>query len=278
MLRARRPPLDGDVAQDLGNRQRAVGGGADPAVAWRELKKEERAKDEARGPCVIGTLRGALKGKCVYCETLDAKELDHHWPKAPHARHNQRRGTPAKMFVWENLVLACHGCNSWDCKGSHMKWCADGRTMLLNPFVDEDDPLCYFTIAATEGGPLDVGWIDLRDGLTGAALERARYTRERLKLNLREHLRMGRAATLRRFLDLVASWQRLGPDHLVRPQRTIRKIFLQILDPSEPHLGAIRQELRRNPSLRNALVAAMPELQTTLDAWDLPPFDCSKIT
>lgn len=277
MLKVSRPTLDPAIADDLVARQRAVDDGTATLDPWKDFKKDEAAREKAGTPSVLGALAGRLHGKCVYCETKDAPELDHHWPKAPHA-HNRRLGTPSKMFVWENLVLSCHRCNSWECKGSHMDWCADGRTKLLNPFMEADDPLCHFTIETNEGGAVGgVGWLELRSDLTGAALERADYTRKRLKLNLRRELLSGRAATLRRFLDLVADWRRLGADHVVRPGRTVRKIFLQLLDPSEPHLGPIRQVLRGNLALRDDLLAAMPELRAPLDAWDLPPFDCSKI-
>lgn len=279
MLKLNRPALEPALASDLGQRQSAVDQGQDPDDAWDRFKEDEGARSTTT---VIGTLKEQSYGKCAYCETQGANELDHHWPKGPHKSLNQNRGTPAKMFSWKNLVLACHGCNSWECKGSHMKWTADERTMLLNPYEEGDDPLCHFDVeiegtTSKNGTVLKIGWVEPREGLSGMALERALYTRKRLKLNIRDQLREGRSSALQRFLDYVGFFRELGPDHEIRKGRTIRRAFIEMLDPKEPYLAGIRQILRRDATLRAELFGKMPELGPILDQWDLAPDDCSKL-
>ena len=124
-----------------------------------------------------------------------------------------------------------------------------------------------------------LGWMDPRPGLTPWALRRAEYTRKRLKLNLRDGLLRGRARAIKRFLDIVALFEASGqdPDFAARPGRPFRVIFMEILDPHEPHLAAIRQLLRENLTLRAELLAEMPELGPLLDQWDLPPDDCAAL-
>lgn len=275
MLKLRRPKLAPALTTELAQRQDAVDRGQASSDPWGDFKKAEGQRAAEKQETVTGVLDHALRGKCAYCETEDASELDHHWPKEPHKRHNQERGTRTKMFQWDNLVLACHGCNGWGCKGSHMKWCADGRTMLLDPFAEGDDPLCHFTIEVDGESKLDLGWIEPREGLAPSALERALYTRKLLKLNIRDQLRRGRARTITRFLDLVDFFRELGPDHESRSGRSIRKAFAELLEPGEPYLGAIRQILRRNEHLRAELLGGMPELGPLIESWDLPPEDCS---
>jgi len=51
-----------------------------------------------------------------------------------------------------------------------------------------------------------------------------------------------------------------------------------MLDPSTPHLAAIRQILFFEPDyagLRQQLLAQIPELEAKLDTWALPPQGCT---
>ncbi len=282
MLKINRAILQADLATDLSLRQQTVASKPDTADdVWSEFKKVEDERREKKQETVLGTL--APSQKCAYCETSGAMELDHHWPKKPHKRNNQNKGTTSKMFLWDNLVPACHTCNSWACKGSHMQSTPDGRTKLLNPFVIGDDPLCYFDIVVDEsqlngkGSTWQVGWFEIRKDLGGVPYDRAEYTRKRLKLNLRDDLLRGRKNVIRYFLDYVKFLKEFGPDHVIRERRTIRVVFQQMLTHTEPYLAPIRQILRRDTVLRDELFTKMPELKLIVEQWDLEPDDCSTI-
>jgi hypothetical protein len=179
------------------------------------------------------------------------------------------------MFLWENLLPSCHGCNRWECKGPSMKWGADDRPLMLDPAADGDDPLCYFAIEHEESSKLELGWVEIQSGLRPEAVARADYTRRTLKLNLRTVLLRGRARTIRRFKELEACLDVLGPDFEAPTGHSVRQKFREMLDAREPYLAPVRQILRRDPALRKKLIDQMPELEAVLDAWDLPPDDCA---
>lgn len=274
MLKLRRPRLDPALAAELERRQVEVDEGKAGDRPWEDFTRHEREQREAGKPTVLQALAAASHRKCAYCETDQASEIDHHWPKAPHSRLNANRGTSTRMFRWDNLVPSCRGCNSLECKGAHMRWCDDGRTMLLNPFADGDDPLCHFSVEVDDSSTFALGWIEPRECLNDVAAERATYTQKRLKLNMRDHLLKGRARVIRRFKDIVASWRVLGPDYANEPGRPVRKIFAEMLEPGEPYLCGVRQILRDDQGLRDDLLASMPELKALIEAWDLPPDNC----
>lgn len=277
MLKVKRATLSKTPKDDLALRQSAVdagNGGEDP---WKDFNDHER--DAPAADTVRHALKEMFAGKCGYCESDNASQIDHFWPKSSHKSLNKGRGTSAKMFLWKNLIWSCEACNSRGCKGTHMSWDQSGRTLLLNPCVKGDDPFCYFTISTEETAGVLLGWMDPSPGLAKWALRRAEYTRKRLKLNLRDGLRHGRARAIKRFLDFVGLFDVSGqdPDFAARPGRTFRVIFREILAPHEPHLAAIRQLLRKDLALRGRLIAAMPELGLLLDRWDLPPDDCAAL-
>ena len=283
MIKVRRPALDAGLQDDLQARQKAVDEkqiGAD--TAWDEFKTVEDERRKGSKPTVLDTLAPTIK--CAYCETSGSVELDHHWPKKPHKQHNQNRGTATKLFRWDNLVPACHTCNKFECKGSHMQWTAVGQTMLLNPYVAGDDPLCYFDIIVEEGTtdekgqPWQIGWVEPRRDLNKISYERAIYTRKRLKLNLRYELLRGRNKSIQYFLDYVGYFRQFGRDHQIRKGRTIRSVFTEMLASKEPYLAPIRQILRRDQALRDELFKEMPELKSIVESWDLDPDDCSAVT
>jgi hypothetical protein len=77
-------------------------------------------------------LRDRFRNKCAYCEAARSLTIDHFWPKSPHP-HNGRRGTPDRMYRWDNLLPACLDCQGFECKGAHMAWDTAGNPLLLNP-------------------------------------------------------------------------------------------------------------------------------------------------
>lgn len=277
MLKVRRSPLDPGLQTDLDRRHTAVTTGQGGKKPWEAFKTYEREEARAKRATVAATLGTMFHEKCAYCERDEATEIDHHWPKAPHKSLNRRRGTPAKMFLWSNLLLACTFCNGFRCKGAHMEWDAQDRAKLLDPSAVGDDPICYFTIQTNPAPRFSKGWMDMRKGLRAEAEERARYTRRRLKLNDREALVRRRAVAIDGFYMALFCLQKGGADGSAPNGLTVRKHFANLFDPKTPHLAPIRQILRENLPIRQELLAAMPELGLLLDQWDLPPDDCAAL-
>lgn len=94
-------------------------------------------------------------GKCAYCELPLATrnpEIEHIAPKGG----IKRKKHIECMFLPENLVYACHNCNSPECKGqtdtvvkkgaSYQNW----EFNIVHPYLD--DPKDYFDIPPLEDG------------------------------------------------------------------------------------------------------------------------------
>ncbi|MBS6195199.1 MAG: TIGR02646 family protein [Clostridiales bacterium] len=94
-------------------------------------------------------------GKCAYCELPLATrnpEIEHIAPKGGEKRVKHIEC----MFLPENLVYACHNCNSTECKGQkdtvvkkngeYRKW----EFNIVHPYFD--DPREYFDIPPLEDG------------------------------------------------------------------------------------------------------------------------------
>lgn len=262
MLRVNRPDLPAALHSALDRWQQTVNKGEIDGDPWKRFHERDRDTKNA----ILALVKAMFHGKCAYCETPDADELDHFWPKSPHTQ-NSFRGTPHYMFVWENLLLVCRKCNSFSCKGSRMTW-DDGKPRLLNPCLDE--PLHYFAIAVSYNSLLAAGQLEPRGDLAQQKQLRAEYTIRLLKLNERRLLVEGRLATLRQFLDWVEMLARFGPEFELPSGYTIRQRFLDMLDCHKPFLAPIRQILHDDPDLYTALLLKIPELAAVIAAWHLP--------
>jgi uncharacterized protein (TIGR02646 family) len=288
--RRKRGPKAKALQKDLDDRQKEVNRDYDPeakdpskllAKHWGNFKSRDDGRFSKGMPSVKGTLRAMSHGKCAYCEVACANQIDHHWPKAP-ADENERRGTPQRMFQWQNFLLACGPCNDPERKGARMEWVRDGdavRPKLLDPSADGDDPLCYFTIRWDQNPAFTTGWIDTRPDLSPDARERARYTISLLKLNDLDYALRGRRQTLSHFNLLL--WTLVnstgGPDQRLETGRLLREDWREFLSANTPYLAPVRQRLRESPELRDALVAVMPELEAVLIEWDLQPDECAHV-
>ena len=271
MLKTQRPDLPTALQTELDNRQNAVNVGQAGGSPWKDFRdKHPESYKELKD-----ILQAMFHHKCAYCESAHGtRHIEHHWPKSSHP-HNAYKGTPVRMFVWDNLLLACGTCNGFECKASHMEWYNGNKPKLINPC--QDDPICYLDINLMEGPPVRQGFIWPRDGLDQDDSDRAEYTIRRLKLNQRDDLRQARARAIEIFLFLVYALSKLGPDCETPTGHTVREVLLNRLDPSEPYLAAIRQILFSEPDyadLRQQLLAQIPELEAKLDAWALPPQGC----
>lgn len=212
---------------------------------------------------LLRTLQTMSHGKCMYCETGDANQIEHYWPKSPHRTHNQGRGTHERMFQWDNLLLSCATCNDWGHKGAHFAW-RDDQPLLLNPCQDE--PLGYFRFDLSYGNTMSTGWVDPIGGTSPLDQERAEYTIHRLKLNTRSSLRQGRSQVYRE----LRTWIELLLDHIDDPDYelptgyTVRRRFREMLADERPYLAIIRQYLYENPDVRERLIELMPELENAI--------------
>jgi uncharacterized protein (TIGR02646 family) len=239
-----------------------------PWKAFKEIEKTE-AKE------LLAVLQRMFHHKCAYCETPDANQIEHYWPKSPHPTLNNNLGTPKKMFVWNNFLLSCQKCNGWEYKGASMKFDC-GRPRLLNPCVD--DPLCYFKISLEISSAENAGQIKPALDLSDDARRRAEYTAHKLGLNKRVALRNGRKRTIRQFLIFMQGLLEEGAERELLPGYTIRQGLLDVLQPSEPYLAPVRQLLHEQPEIKRQLLTQIPELEEVINKWALPPVKCKRGT
>ncbi|MDQ2732295.1 MAG: hypothetical protein M3Y56_11595 [Armatimonadota bacterium] len=269
MIKVQRASLDEDHQTEIDLQQLALDGDNPSPTAWEDFRNSPLY------PGLKTALNNVFHDKCGYCEAPRATLVDHYWPRAPHPQ-NQNRGGPAKMFVWDNLVLACPDCNGFECKAARMEWDNAGNPLLLNPCLDE--PICYLTFTWKEGPKFTVGWMEPRQDITSNSHTRAEYTIRRLKLNTRENLPRGRARALLDFLAWTEFLIVLGPDREAPSGYTVRQRLTDLLSAKEPYLSGIRQILYQEPEyvgLYAAIIDQAPELKEILDEWALPPDDCS---
>lgn len=268
MLRVDRPDLDEETTAILAARADAVTAETDAGSEWTAFKRDE--------PEAVTALRTALgrlaEGKCVYCDWADGTQIEHHWPKAPHPKLNAGRGTPTRMYDWDNLLWSCGFCNGFECKGSHMRWDADDVPLLIDPSRGEQDPLRLIDF--------DVDPDSRHFGKAAAAFapgskdgERGAYTIRRLKLNRRADLLRERQTKLRTFLMCEAAIHAWGPDFELPEGRPLRGEIAALLAPASPHLGPVRQLLQREPERWARLVAVIPELAEAAASWNRPVFE-----
>jgi uncharacterized protein (TIGR02646 family) len=273
----KRGPKPKGLQEDLDDRKaKVLKALAEPGVDAGKTIDEHwgrfKSSDNKRNPSIKALLGDMTHGKCAYCEALEATDVEHHWPKIP-TLDNEHRGSPERMFQWENLLLACGKCNDPQHKGQKMEWVGKGkteRTKLLDPSAEGDDPFCSFTVDRH-------GWVDPRKELSEPHRTRAAYTIETLRLNLRDAVRGARAEKLEHLYQLLRILGDRGPDFVLETGTTIRQSFVEFVSPKRPYLAPIRQVLRENPELRAALLQQIPELGPQLEAWDLEP-DCARTT
>jgi len=270
MLKTQRPDLPNALQTELDDRQHAVDAGQAGDSPWDDFSKHESRQE------LKAILQTMFHHKCAYCEGVDPSQIEHYWPRSP-SPQNANKGTPARMFVWDNLLLACGTCNGFECKASRMEWCDGDKPKLINPC--QDDPICYLDVNLMQGSKIRWGFVLPRAGLSQDDVDRAAYTIRRLKLNQRDGLRQARARTINEFLGWVCILNEYGPDYEAPSGYTVRERLLEMLDPSRPYLAAIRQILffeSDHADLCQQLLDDVPELKAKLDAWALPPQDCAE--
>jgi 5-methylcytosine-specific restriction endonuclease McrA len=124
--------------------------------AWARWKSKSRKCVEAQLKCSASA--GQPRERCVYCESDGGSTIDHVEPRAK---------TPAKTFVWENLVWACSPCNQSK---------LDKPASIVNPTTT--DPLGHMMLSSTGAwvglDPLGDNTVKTVRALDEQAMNRAR--------------------------------------------------------------------------------------------------------
>ena len=129
MRRIHRTGLPKRALAYLKRRQTKVDQGQDAGTAWESARRTKTMRT------VEHTLRAMSRGRqrCMFCEDSRGTDIDHFWPKS---RYSNR------TFVWENLLLACAGCNGK--KGKRFDLGADGRPLLIDPTAEDPWDFLFF--------------------------------------------------------------------------------------------------------------------------------------
>ncbi len=142
--------------------------------------------------------------RCGYCEDSAAIEIDHHKPKSLY---------PEAVFLWENYVYSCGGCNR--CKsdkyavfsaitGEIISVARVGQPSIVRPETGD-----VVLIDPRHENPLEFMRLDLLDTFrflpigspTSRNYQRARYTIDALQLNARPYLPLARKQAYQGYLS-----------------------------------------------------------------------------
>jgi len=139
--RVHRQALPAAVDKYLQRKAQGVAAGRGGATEW-----EKAQKTKTIGTHLVAVLR-AMAGKrerCMYCNDSRGTDVEHFWPKATY---------PEKTFNWQNMLLACTGCNRK--KGDRFPLDSQGRALLIDPSLDDPWELLDFI---PETGELTARW------------------------------------------------------------------------------------------------------------------------
>lgn len=192
---------------------------------------------------VLAALRTALRTKCVFCERVNAKTIDHYYPKERY---------PKRMFRWTNLLLCCSDCNR--AKGELFEF-RERVPLFIDP--TQDDPADFYEWDVSTGAMLLVA--------DPSRSERAKYTRDQLELDEQplQDKRREKVEIVRALLILV------NLESVVRPET--RGILGELLGGSSEYLGILRFWFRNlsadDRRLFDTARAKLPEIDTWLAPW-----------
>ena len=192
--------------------ERAAGWTAEllAAIQTRDEATRSRVEKYYNRPQIKDALLAETRGKCAYCESRIRATG---YPRVEHLQ--PRAVAPDRTFDWDNLTIACEGCNGR--KGNY--W--DTSLPLLNPY--EDDPERYLWVPD--------GWIR-----PWAGAPRGQLAIDRLDLN-RANLIERRTERLRLLQALIDRWRNAN----VEVERQVFRYALdRELEPDKEYLLMVR--------------------------------------
>lgn len=144
---------------------------------------------------------------CNYCEHNEHSDIEHIYPKGLY---------PNKAFVWENYMWACKKCNS-GLKLDKFKIFNPLGSSTIQDITPQHNPRTYvqppnedaLLVNPRVDTPLDYLFLDLNSGILIAHpnltaprdIERANYTLELLKIDIREGLKKARIIARKGFIN-----------------------------------------------------------------------------
>lgn len=230
-------PVRDDLARECDSARQFPVGDTRIKSRWTNFRRRNS------GLQVLARLRTALSTKCVFCERVNAKTIDHYYPKERY---------PKRMFRWTNLLLCCSDCNR--SKGELFEF-QRGVPLFLDP--TRDDPAEFFEWDVGTGAMLLVA--------DPSRFERARYTRDRLGLDeqVLQDQRREKVEIVRALLILI------NLESPVRPETG--DILRELLGGSSEYLGILRFWFRNlnadDRRLFDAARAKLPEIDAWLAPW-----------
>ncbi|NKI68071.1 hypothetical protein GN109_01455 [Collimonas pratensis] len=129
-----RPPLGPAALRRLTEKTNAILASPTPqALAESCYTNSRRTRWFVTSVVAALTTMVGLGGRCMFCGSSEASQVDHFMPKAVY---------PAQTMVWENFIWICGLCNQH--KGNEFPCDAQGNSLLINPI--DDDVWLFFTI------------------------------------------------------------------------------------------------------------------------------------
>lgn len=244
MIRVNRPPrtiLTDTLRASLTAQHVAAGmfSRNDPQIdrAWRNFRRT------VSGRSLLQALSTAFRSKCVFCERVNAKTVDHFYPKERY---------PRRMFRWTNLLMCCADCNN--AKGTKFPF-DDRRPRFINP--TREDPASFFAWDLMTGGMFGVS--------DPGAGDRADFTRDELRLNDQPLLdeRRAKLGVVQYLLSRIVREPAVEVDTRERLEAELRV--------RRPYLGILRFWLANlSPDYRllvDAARAKLPEIDAWISLW-----------
>ncbi|QJW94555.1 HNH endonuclease family protein [Frigoriglobus tundricola] len=211
----------------------------DPRIesAWNNFIRTVAGQDVRR------VLTTTAHTKCVFCERVNPRSVDHYYPKSRY---------PKRMFRLSNLLVCCWDCNT--AKGSRFPH-LNRRPVLIDPV--RDDPAEFFEWDLATGNVFAVN--------DPARTPRAEFTRDQLRLNAQSlpDQRREKVVLLRAVFNLIVR------EPVLRPRT--REAAELMLRPESEYLGIVRFWLRNlnaeDQALYDAARARLPEIDTWVEQW-----------
>jgi uncharacterized protein (TIGR02646 family) len=189
MRRIERENLAAETASEL-ERLQAEADQLRQAGGFDSVKHWDGRRQAAHILSVLAALKH-MAGKCepcMYCVHSEAADIEHFWPKSPY---------PERMYVWENLLLACSICGKW--KGAKFPLDDFGSPLLIDP--TREDPWEFLDFDPVTGNLSSRYLLS-----TGDFSQRGQETVSILHLDRRAGLAASYLKTFKRLLDLFGSW------------------------------------------------------------------------